>query len=217
LPVADWVPLTFDTGAWRQVRDNSWLDGNGDAVIVDFFGLRPDLPATLADLQGLRSSMGVQAAAQGGGLVELDVAAVDGTDAVRQIVKLSNFDQEPGVVYIGSFVVPRAECCACNASRGLPPGCGTPSSPTSGTGCRRRDPDGARHGRLGAPPVHLRRAGRSPRNQADDEAWDEHFPDHPLSRVRHSLRRTRPIDLPGPALQGHAGLLRPGRVTTSVP
>jgi hypothetical protein len=34
--------------------------------------------------------------------------------------------------------------------------------------------------------------GGLPRNGADDQEWDAHFPDHPLSRVRRTLLTVAP-------------------------
>lgn len=192
------MPLTFDTRMWHQARDNAWLDENGDAAIVDFFNLQPDLPAALEDLQGLRSHASVHTASQGGGLVELDVVALDGVGAVRQIVKLPNPDEQSGVTYIGSFIVPRADCsvvlrvqCVERPPTGMREALVADQFMAQGSadGTPIDDiimADWARH------PYTSTAHGGLPRNQADDETWDERFPDHPLSRARRALRKLAP-------------------------
>src|SRR4051794_22892329 len=99
-------PLIFDTRDWRQVQDNVWVNADGDPVITDFFAIPPDLPAPLEDLDGLRARMAANTAASGGGLVELDVVGLDGLPAVRLIVKMPIPEQQTGVAYIASYIVP---------------------------------------------------------------------------------------------------------------
>jgi hypothetical protein len=194
------MPLTFDVSAWQHATSSAWTNSDGDAAILNFFDLPPDLPAALEDLQQLREAISAGAAAHGAGLVELDVITLDGLPAVQQIAKLRDTSQETGVVYIGSFTVPRANCSVV-----LRVQCFEVRGPGSVTGLRdaivldkflAEHPDRnsiddimaewAQHPYASG--IH----GGLPRNRADDQQWDEQFPDHPLSRARRTLAAIRP-------------------------
>jgi hypothetical protein len=182
-------PLIFDTRGWRQVQDNVWVNADGDPVIIDFFDIGPDLPAALEDQDGLRGRMAAHTAASGGGLVELDVVGLDGLPAVRQIIKLPIPEQQTGVAYIASYIVPRAGCSVVLRVQCVEHGV---------TGMRDAavlDRFMAEHSQRGTPlpdimaewarhPYDPAIRGGLPRNGADEPAWDPHFPNHPLSRAR---------------------------------
>src|SRR5882757_7453277 len=82
------VPLIFDTREWHQFRASAWFNDDRDAVFVNFFRDRPQIPAPLSDLSALRELSAMRTASSGGGLVELDVITVDGISAIRQIDKM---------------------------------------------------------------------------------------------------------------------------------
>ncbi|MEV5575966.1 hypothetical protein AB0L06_38530 [Spirillospora sp. NPDC052269] len=188
----DMMPLQFDASAWQQVRADAWTDSDGDAALLNYFPLVPDLPAALEDLQQLREATSANTAAQGGGLVELDVITLDGVPAVRQIVKLRDPDRQTGLVFIGSFIVPRANCSVVLRVQAF-------EGPVTGMreavlldgflaqngGANSGDPMTGWAQHAYAPGVR----GGLPRNHADDRRWDEQFPDHPLSRARRTLDR----------------------------
>lgn len=190
------MPLTFDASAWQQARSNAWTNSDGDAVILNFFNLPPDLPAALEDLQQLREAMSAHTAAQGGGLVELDVRTLDGIQAVQQIVKLRDTSQRTGVVYIGSFIVPRANCSVV-----LRVQCfehfvtGIREAVVSDMFRKERSGENSIGDIMAGWAQHPYTSGIGggfPRNRADDQQWDETFPDHPLSRARRTLDAIRP-------------------------
>jgi hypothetical protein len=186
-------PLTFDMRGWQQTRDNIWVNQEGDGVILDYFDKVPDIPGPLEDVEGLRRLMVQGTAASGAALVELDVVGLDGLAALRQIVKVPLPDQPSGAAYLASFIVPRAAC-----------------SVTMRLQCREHGTTGMRdaiamnhfmehHASQGLAleeimkvwtrhpyGVDVELPGGLPRNRSDDEGWDPHFPDHPLSRARRT-------------------------------
>ncbi|GAA2109960.1 hypothetical protein [Actinomadura alba] len=184
-------PLIFDTRSWKQVQDNVWVNADGDPAIVDFFDLPPDLPAPLEDLDTLRGRTAAHTVSRGGGLVELDVIDVDGLAAVRQIAKLPMPDQQTGVAYIASFIVPRADCSVVLRVQCVEQGVtGIRDSTVLNHFMAERSRQG-----MGVPelmaewtrhPYDPGVRGGLPRNAADDPQWDAHFPGHPLSRARRA-------------------------------
>ncbi|MFI6575784.1 hypothetical protein ACIBFB_08275 [Nocardiopsis sp. NPDC050513] len=185
------TPLTFDVRHYQQVKENVWADASGDAVVLDYFDIPPNLPAPLEDLAALRTRTSVSTAQAGMGLVELDVVWIDGLPAVRQMVK-GQHPQGHGMVYLGSYTVPRATC-----------------SVTLKVQCAEGQPTGVREATLlprflqqyrggAASPDEAMAAwaqhpyaygvqGGCPRTHADEPGWDAHYPDHPLSRARRLL------------------------------
>jgi hypothetical protein len=183
------TPLAFDTAAFQQVKENAWVDAAGDAVILDFFGLVPDLPASLEDLDDLRARTSAHVAGSGMGLVELDTVTLDGVPAVRQVVKGKDPRRESGMVYIGSYTIPRDRCSTVvrvQCFEGPVTGVREASLFPLFLDRHQGDVQGAmaawaRH------PYAEGVIGGTPRNQAEDPVWDDRFPDHPLSRTRRLL------------------------------
>lgn len=186
------TPVMFDVRSFQQVRENVWVDSAGDAVVLDFFNIVPDLPAPLEDPANLQARTSASTAQAGMGLVDMDVIGLDGMPAIRQMVKGPHPRQERGTVYLGSYTVPRATC-----------------SVTVKVQCLEGQPTGVREATVfpqflqqykggAASPEEAMAAwaqhpyaygitGGFPRNHADDPAWDPYFPDHPLSRARRLL------------------------------
>lgn len=187
------TPLTFDTRAWQQVENDAWMDANGDAALINFFGVPPDLPASLDNRQALRERTSHVVASHGAGLVELDVVALDGVGAVCQIIKTPIPDQEHGRAYIGSFTVPRATCSVVLRTQCVEhPPTGMRDSVVLMEYTRQREPEGVSMDQIMAEwaqhPYASGVQGGVPRNHSEDEAWDGQFPQHPLSRARRGLR-----------------------------
>lgn len=166
-----------------------WETPDGDPVGLFHFALPPDIPAALDDptLPLLQSR---SMSRQGVAAIEVVPATVGGCSALRQIVKLP---QKPrGMMYLGSVTFPfrdfsfvlKIQC----PERGM-------------TGVRdaiifdvklnsgevkfegERGPAGWMQD-----PYDPERTEGLARNLADDEQYDERFPDHPLSRARRFLR-----------------------------
>lgn len=198
--------IVFDLDAWRvtDLADGSpatnstsraWINSFGDELSLHLFERAPDLPAPLADIAALRSGYRTSVAAQGGGIVSVDIVTIAGLAAVETVFK---FRQQPnGMTYVGAITLPFQEFSL--VVRVICQEMGI-------TGLR----DSAVLGRMlaagtvtvvteGAPRMvdwaqdryDSSFAEGSLRNRSDDEEWDVDFPDHPLSRVRGCLKTVR--------------------------
>ncbi|RAY11277.1 hypothetical protein DPM19_31505 [Actinomadura craniellae] len=181
--------MTFETRGWQQVQENAWVNPDDDACIVDHFDIPPNLPAALEDPDTLGERLAAHTAASGGGLVELEVIGLDGLAAVRQIVKLPLPDRPSGVAYIASFIAPRAGASVVLRFQCMEHGTtGVRDASVYQRFVSQRMSEGRRMEEIMSewarhPYVPDLRGGL-PRNLSDDPYWDEHFPDHPLSRAR---------------------------------
>lgn len=190
--------LSFDTSGWKyhgERQSNAmrlWEASDGDAVILHFFGMPPDIPAvrTLDELSSFYAE-GLKPA--GGKVVECGLASVAGCHAIRLLLKVP---QKPsGMMYQGVFTVPfrdfsyviRIQC----------PELGT-------TGLReailfeQRLKAGEQPNVGGSGPPF---AGWNP----DAPEYDDRFPKHPVSRLRRLLAhvaRTATMDAGVRALPG---------------
>jgi hypothetical protein len=151
------------------------------------FSFQSDLdPRKVKDLATLSFvEAKANAAGAGGGLIEAVIGRVDGVQAVRQLIKVPRPGGH-GQVFLGTWTVARAGCSTVLKVQAAEGGM---------TGMReamimaevgpdqyfRPHPygDGEQFGGL---PYHV----------ADHEEWDGRFPDHPLTRVRATLRRLTP-------------------------
>lgn len=183
------TPVAFDTRPFQQVQENVWLDTTGDAIVLEFFNIPPDLPAPVEDLANLRARTSASTAQAGMGLVELDVIGLDGMPVIRQMVKGPQPHHEKGMAYLGTYIIPRDRCSVV-----LKVQCA--EGPVTGTREAALFPGFLQHyqGNLPAAmaawaqhPYAQGISGGLPRTQAEDAGWDAHFPDHPLSRVRRLL------------------------------
>jgi hypothetical protein len=177
-------PIRLETTGLEQVGPAAWRDGNGDVVVLDHFDLVPNLPAALTDLPALCSRMALLAAQAGGGLVECDAVEVDGVPAVHQLIKLRLPQQQHGLVFVGSLILPKKASSAMVKVQCVEHGT---------TGLR----EAAVMAKVGperfyvhspyAPAVDMRAVGGLPYHVADHAAYDGMFPEHPLSRARRIL------------------------------
>ncbi|MFI2371317.1 hypothetical protein [Streptomyces sp. NPDC018833] len=172
--------LGVDLPGFRPVDHDVWANDGGDILSLHFFGLPPDLPASLDDGPALRAALTRRTAEAGGGLIEASVKTLGALPALRQILKLPLPGQPSGQAFIGSFTIPRADCSTVvkiqAAERGT-------------TGMREAmvmaevGPADYFRPHPYAPEVQ----GGLPFHAADHAQWDARFPDHPLSRVRRGL------------------------------
>lgn len=183
------------TTPWLQTagdRDGVrfWYTPDGDVVGLHYFAIAPDLPADLDSLADLRLTLSQHVSASGAAVVETEVTMVDGCRAVRQCVKVP---QQPfGMTYLGSITLPfrdfsfvlKIQC----EERGI-------------TGMREcvllheklesgavhLDPDSGEMVGWMKDPYDIARTAGLARSLADDDEYDQRFPDHPLSRARRFL------------------------------
>src|SRR5690606_176602 len=102
------TPVMFDVRSFQQVRENVWVDSAGDAVVLDFFNIVPDLPAPLEDPANLQARTSASTAQAGMGLVDMDVLGLDGLPAIRQPVERPHPRQERGTAHRAPYRVPPA-------------------------------------------------------------------------------------------------------------
>ncbi|GAA2590826.1 hypothetical protein GCM10010399_21390 [Dactylosporangium fulvum] len=179
------TPITnLDLTGFQQLDQLVWRDEQGTILSLHFFDLRPDLPAPLHELPALQAGLARNAAAQGAGVIEAVIEPVDGVPAVRQLIKVPH-PQGHGLVFLGSYTVPRATCSTVLKLQA--PEYGT-------TGMREAlimSQVGPQHYFLPSPYAPDLQGGL-PHHRADGEQYDAQFPDHPLTLVRAKLRRMLP-------------------------
>lgn len=174
----------MDLTGFAEREPGVWTDEQGLVLSVHFFGLVPDLPASLDEPDRLRHGLALSAARAGGGLIEAVLGEVDTLPGVRQLIKIPR-PNGYGLVFIGSWTVPRAGCSTVvkvQAAEG--PVTGAREAVVLG----RLDPSQYFIPHPYGPDI----AGGLPYHVADHEQWDAQFPDHPLTRVRAALERITP-------------------------
>jgi hypothetical protein len=173
--------LRFGTDGWtfrgekEPERTRLWETADGDAVLLHFFGVPPDLPvATTFDVISAMYASGLAAA--GGKVVECTISQFAGCDAVRLLLKVPQ--QPSGRMYQAAVTVPfrdfsfvvKIQC---------------PEVGTTGVreailfDKRRRAGEEPNFGKPGEPFV-----GWNP----DAPEHDAEFPAHPVSRLRRLLK-----------------------------
>ncbi|MFB7619746.1 hypothetical protein [Kitasatospora sp. NPDC056181] len=179
------TPITsLDLTGFTEREADVWTDERGLVLSLHFFGLVPDLPATLDDLDDLRRGLTRLTAEAGAGLIEAVPGEVDALPAVRQLIKVRKSSGH-GQVFLGSWTVPRATCSTVLKIQ---------AAEQQMTGLR----EAVIADRVGPadyfrPHPYAPDLPRAlPYHVADHEEWDAQFPDHPLTLVRVALRRITP-------------------------
>jgi hypothetical protein len=180
LPLDGWTVLE------SADHSNSWRNQVGDQMDLDFFGIAPDLPAPLDDLQPLRA-LYREMLGESGGLVEVEEAIIGGVRGVCGILKLR---QDPsGMIYVGVVTVPFRDCsfvikyqCPELEITGI-----RDSAVFAALALDFDESTGEPVGWAADPYDPANRTGVL-RNRAEDPEWDTQFPQHPLSRLRSYLR-----------------------------
>ncbi|NUL02706.1 hypothetical protein HRW07_05480 [Streptomyces lunaelactis] len=172
--------LGVELPGYRPVDNDVWANNEGDVLSLHFFGLPPDLPASLDDGPALRAALTRLTAQAGGGLIEASVKSLGQLPALKQILKLPLPGQPSGQAFIGSFTVPRATCSTVVKIQ----------SPERGMTGMREAMVMAKvgHDKYFRPhPYAPEVQGGLPFHAADHAQWDAQFPDHPLTKVRRTL------------------------------
>ncbi|AVZ71712.1 hypothetical protein SLUN_05420 [Streptomyces lunaelactis] len=172
--------LGVELPGYRPVDNDVWANNEGDVLSLHFFGLPPDLPASLDDGPALRAALTRLTAQAGGGLIEASVKSLGQLPALKQILKLPLPGQPSGQAFIGSFTVPRATCSTVVKIQ----------SPERGMTGMREAMVMAKvgHDKYFRPhPCAPEVQGGLPFHAADHAQWDAQFPDHPLTKVRRTL------------------------------
>lgn len=183
------MPISFDTSGFRQLDQNNWQHPSGDQAELTYYGVVPDLPAGLDDLQRLRHHLAL-IHGETGCLIEAHVVQLGGVPALLRIVKMPLPNQPNGQGFVCSFTIPKANCSA-----------------VLQLGAMERGMTGTREAILAAEigfqnwikphPYAPELQGVLPFHAGDDPRHDARFPDHPLSRARawaHHVVRTAQVD-----------------------
>jgi hypothetical protein len=162
----------------------AWKNEEGDSLSLHVFLMVPDLAGPLSRIDRIRDGYRKLIAQSGGALVEVATDELDVLPALRTIFK---FPQKPhGMSYIGAWTIPRRSfsfvvrvCCAEHGTTGVRDTLVAHKLDLPKSKDWFRDPYDSR---FRAPVL---------RNRSDDSEWDGLFPQHPLSRVRASLRSVK--------------------------
>ena len=190
----DSIELPLD--GWREASRTddavTWHNERGESLMLNVFHVTPDIPS-MTDLEALRDRYRAALGDQGG-LVFVDVLEIAKLPAVRTLFKLGIPGQERGRVYLAGITLPFREAslvvrvqCVETGMTGIREtivlnklmGAGEKFAP---------DDEGVMQGWASDPYRPETPFSSLLRNRADDERWDELFPDHPLSRARGHLR-----------------------------
>jgi hypothetical protein len=172
--------LNFEPAGFNRVSEDTLADADRTVVQTSYFGVVPDLPVGFADVALLQRAMTLMAAGQGSALVEADVTSIGGQPALRQILKVKLPNQPSGQAFLGSFIIPKANCSAVlrvQAAEGQPTGV-RESMVLAQVG-----PEAYFLPHPHVPDIQL----PLPFHAADNPAYDAQFPSHPLSRVRRIM------------------------------
>src|SRR5262245_57952752 len=201
--------VTFDASGLipRGERDGLrlWHTPEGDGIGLHYFPIPPDIEADLRSVDAVRAHCRTRTAQVGAAIIEVDVLQIDGCPALRQIIKVPQ--QQGGMGYIGSIILPFHDFSYVLKIQCLELGT---------TGFR----DAIVLDRMmAAGEVQFDVTTRTmrgwmqdpydpsirdvfARNLSEAEEYDEHFPDHPLSRLRGWMRRVQPTLRVGDEVRG---------------
>jgi len=188
--------LSFDTAglALRGDEGNArvWTADAGDPVTLYYFTKPSPMSAAARNLDHWRARAREGVVQRRGAIIEVEMRAVDGCAAIREIVKVP---QAPfGMGYLGSLMLPFRDfgymITIAAPERGIT---GQRDTAIIGELMQKgevRFEDGSEQP-IGwmTDPYDPAVATPPGRNRSDDAAYDERFPDHPLSRVRRWLLR----------------------------
>jgi hypothetical protein len=179
------VFLFVPTGGYEQ-RDSAaphFLTSEyGVTLSLHHYGWVPQPYHVPASLEAARPRLAEQLAHAGGGLIESEAVVVNRLPAVRQVLRVSSSETPGRVVFVGSYVIPRASCSAMVQLEAA-------EEPV--TGARELavlDALGFEHCFRPHPYAPDLDDGRG-FNAAYAPEWDPLFPDHPLTLVRSEMDR----------------------------
>ncbi len=173
---------------WHRSGSNEGLiqydNENGDVFAINFFNKQPDIGASLADVEGIRTFYREVLVENNMGLLECDVCTVAGLPAVYVLAKLALAPR--GFVFLGSYTIPRRDNSFVLRYQAVEEGV---------TGLREAavlatlplpEIDEATNRIVGwcADPYDATLDYPVMRNLADLPEYDAKFPEHPLSRTR---------------------------------
>ena len=196
--------ITFDETGFKRLGEDDgaqvWGTPEGDELALSHQARPPEPGPDLSNLEGLRAFYRREMRKVGRGVIEIDVVAVDGCDAVRLVFKA--VQQPTGRTYVGGLALAlrgvdylfKVEC----KERGT---IGIRDTfvlnDLLASGEVRIDSSSNRLIGWLDDPYDWFEEGPMTRNKSERVEYDARFPDHPLSRARRllsHLERTVAID-----------------------
>jgi hypothetical protein len=187
--------ISFDTTDWIQLEATetcvTWHNQRREVLFLHYFPIRPDIPCSLNDVATLRDSYRRGVNQSGGGLVSVNVVRVQGLLGTRTIFK---FPQQPsGIAYVASLTFPFRDFsfviklqCPENEPTGTREA--VVLEQLLKTGEISIGPEGKPIG-WSRDPYEPNLVAGTQMTLAEEIKYDEHFPEHPLSRARGFLTR----------------------------
>ena len=199
--------LQLDLTGWtldqEQEEESFRFDREGDALGVNLFNIKPDIPAPCNGPEGLRNYFRQLAHTEGGGIVEVDVVHIHNIACASLMIKMPQIPR--GWTYLGGVVIPRQnfsfviriQC----VEHGMTGGREAVVMILEDSNLQTEpiveeyteDPIFGRVLRVGEK-RGWRKDAYDPQfdkialfNLADQQKYDAKFPEHPLSRVRRKL------------------------------
>jgi hypothetical protein len=186
--------LTFDDTTFEHQADMDnvrvWQCPTGDTLGLFFYPLRPDIKAALHNPDELRRFYRSMVESAGFGVIEIETCRVDGCTAIRTIFKAA---QEPaGRTYLASITIPFAEFsyvlkvqCEESGMTGLRDT--LVLQELLSKGLIDFDSESPSVNGWAQDPYDSTRRSAMTMNLSERAEYDTRFPDHPLSRARHTL------------------------------
>jgi hypothetical protein len=188
--------VRFDVANWRMKEQSDqkivWFNAVPDLLILEFSPRPVNLPTDLRDVAGMREFVEAMVQQNAGAVVSVECLTCDELDAVKSISKYrqtaSSRRSPLGIVYLGLYIFPLAEFhyrikVQCYEY-------GTTGLREAAVAIQQPRPAGSEYTLISSMQELLASSGQQQvkTSPADDERYDESFPNHPLSRLRRYLR-----------------------------
>ena len=196
--------ITFDETGFERQGDRDgvivWVTPKGDGLGLFHYPIPPDIHTDLSDVDRVRAFYRRRIREVGLGVIEIDTVVIDGSTAVRTILKAAQ--QPTGRTYLGALTLPFRDFsyvlkvqCEERGMTGMRDGVVLDDLMSSGE-TEAEIESGRILGWLDDP-YDPTETGSMTRNKAERPQYDAQFPDHPLSRARwvlNHLEHTVTID-----------------------
>lgn len=176
--------ISLDLEGWELIEEvvtyKRWTNSYGELLSVDFFAAEPDLPKYIEEIGPLRKKYRSLITESNGAIVEIEKDYIQSLLVIRSIFKVP---QKPtGFTFLASYTIPREDF-----------------SFVMKVQCPERGVTGVRDTAIFAAlnfesfegwfvdPYDPNFYSSVLSNLSDNAEYDEHFPNHPLSRARKTL------------------------------